>query len=84
MELVTLLGFLGAVLTTSCFVPQVVKIVMSRQTKDISLLMYVALVSGFSLWLAYGIILKNGPLILANSVSLTFALIILITKIRYG
>jgi len=84
MELVTLLGFLGAVLTTACFVPQVIKIIRSKQTKDISLLMYIALVTGFSLWLAYGIILKNGPLVLANSFSLTFALIILITKIRYG
>ncbi len=84
MELVTLLGFLGAVLTTACFVPQVIKIVRSKQTKDISLLMYIALVTGFSLWLVYGLILKDGPLVLANSFSLTFALIILITKIRYG
>ncbi len=66
MNWVTTIGIVAAVLTTSAFVPQAFKIIRMRQTKDLSLTMYIMMFTGQLCWLAYGIYLKDLPLILAN------------------
>jgi MtN3 and saliva related transmembrane protein len=77
------IGFLAATLTTVSFIPQALKIFRTRQTKDISLWMYISFVIGVSLWLVYGIIGHDWPIILANIVTLTLVIPILIFKIIY-
>jgi MtN3 and saliva related transmembrane protein len=52
--------------------------------KDVSLPMYILLVTGSVLWLSYGIMLKDTPLILANGVGLSFISLTFFMKIRYG
>jgi MtN3 and saliva related transmembrane protein len=81
---VTLLGLLAATLTTIAFVPQVVKTWRTRSTHDISLWMFSILVTGIVAWLAYGAIIGDLPLILANGVTLGLAGTILVFKIRNG
>jgi len=84
MELTTLVGVVAGILTTSSFVPQVVKTWKTRHTKDLSLFMFFMLLAGIALWLTYGIVRRDIPIILANGVSLMFVVIILSFKIRYG
>lgn len=81
---VTLLGLAAALLTTAAFVPQAVKIIRTRHTKDLSLWMYILLNIGLVLWLTYGFILRDPALILANGVTLLLTLTILILKIKNG
>ncbi len=83
-DAVTLLGLTAAFLTTLAFVPQAVKIIRTRHTKDLSLWMYVLLNIGLILWLAYGFILRDPALILANSITFILTFIILILKIKNG
>ena len=83
-EWTTLIGLIAAICTTSSFLPQVIKILRSKRAKDVSLLMYTILTTGLFLWLVYGFILKDLPLILANSISLTLSLCVLLLKIRHG
>lgn len=66
MNLVTTIGIVAAVLTTSAFVPQAFKTIRMRQTKDLSLTMYIMMFTGQLSWLIYGMYLKDFPLILAN------------------
>jgi MtN3 and saliva related transmembrane protein len=80
---VTGIGFAAAFLTTVGLLPQAIKAYKSKHTKDISLMMYVIMVAGISLWLVYGILNNDGPLIAANSVSLVFALFTLILKLKF-
>jgi MtN3 and saliva related transmembrane protein len=80
----TLIGLIAAICTTCSFLPQVIKIVRSKKTKDVSLLMYAILTTGLFLWLIYGFILHDFPLILANSISLTLSACVLLLKIRHG
>lgn len=80
----TLVGLIAAICTTSSFLPQVIKTLRSKRTKDISLLMYAILTTGLFLWLVYGFILKDFPLILANSISFSLAMCVLFLKIRHG
>ena len=78
------IGFLAAAFTTISYIPQVMKTLKTRETKDISLLMFVILSSGLFLWLVYGILLNDLPIIIANGITLVLASVVLFLKIRYG
>ena len=84
MDIVTLMGYVAGVCTTSAFLPQAIKIVKTKHTKDISLIMYSVLTTGVVLWCTYALINHDWPLALANGVTLFLAGWILILKIRYG
>jgi MtN3 and saliva related transmembrane protein len=77
-------GYAAAVLTTSSFIPQAVMTIRSRNTRGISLAMYVIFTLGVGLWLVYGIALESWPMILANTVTLGLAATILALKLRFG
>ena len=83
MEFITILGLVAATLTTSAFIPQLIKIWKSKSAKDVSLQMLITFCIGVSLWLIYGIYLQSLPVILANLLTLIFNLIILWLKIKY-
>jgi MtN3 and saliva related transmembrane protein len=84
MSKLTFLGLAAACCTTIAFVPQLVKTWKTRSTADISLGMFLVLVIGIILWLAYGMLLGDVPLIVANGITLVLAGIILVFKLRYG
>ena len=83
MDSVTLIGFAAATLTTVSFVPQVIRAWRSRSTRDISLPMFLVMALGIMLWLIYGAMIGNLPLIIANVVTLILVLMILFFKLRY-
>jgi MtN3 and saliva related transmembrane protein len=66
--MIELVGSAAAFLTTGAFFPQAIKTLRRRETAGLSLVMYLMLVSGVSLWLLYGIMLGSWPLILANAI----------------
>jgi MtN3 and saliva related transmembrane protein len=83
MDKIDVFGFIAALLTTSAFIPQVIKTLREKDTKSLSLPMYLILTSGLLLWLTYGIMIKDWALIIANSITGILALIILVAKIKY-
>jgi MtN3 and saliva related transmembrane protein len=80
----TWVGLLAAFCSTAAFLPQVIKTWRTRSTKDISLVMFTVLIIGILLWLTYGIIIQDIPLIVANAVTLVFAGTILFFKLKHG
>lgn len=84
MSWITLLGLVAAACTTLSFLPQALKIINTKETKGISLLMYVFLEFGLFLWLIYGFLIKSFPLMLANGLALMLSTVILILRIKYG
>lgn len=77
-------GYIAATLTTVAFVPQALKTLRTRDTRAISLGMYVVFALGLCFWLAYGIVRGSWPIILSNIVTLALALVILALKLRHG
>lgn len=75
---IELVGSAAALLTTGAFFPQAIKTIRRRETAGLSLVMYLMLVCGVSLWLFYGILLGSWPLILANAIVILPQLAILI------
>lgn len=77
MESTTLIGLLAAFCTTSAFIPQVVQILKTGNTDGISLMMYTIFTLGVSMWLVYGVIMEDLPMILANLITLILACMVL-------
>ena len=82
-SLTELIGVVAAMLTTISFVPQVWHSFKTRDVSGISLVMYSIFTVGIALWLAYGILLNAWPLIVANGITLTLAMAILLMKLRF-
>jgi MtN3 and saliva related transmembrane protein len=82
-KLTTAIGLLAAMGTTLSFLPQALKIIKTKDTKSISLSMYILFVSGVFLWLIYGVLRQDVPIIIANAVTLILASLILYFKIKY-
>jgi MtN3 and saliva related transmembrane protein len=83
MDLADILGYLAATLTTAAFVPQVWRTFRTKDVSGISLRMYSIFTAGIAVWLAYGIVLKETPMMVANSLSLLLACTVLGMKLRY-
>ncbi len=78
-----MIGYIAACMTTSAFIPQAWMTWKRKHAEGVSLGMYVILVSGIILWLAYGVLLHAWPIIIANAITLMLALFILTMKIIF-
>ena len=78
-----LIGYAAAALTTVSFVPQALLTVRTRDVAGVSLGMYATFTIGVGLWLIYGLHLGEWPIIVANAITLSLALVILVTKLRH-
>jgi MtN3 and saliva related transmembrane protein len=77
------IGVIAAALTTSAFLPQLIKVWRSKSAKDVSLGMFVVFTIGIALWLLYGVLRSDPVIIAANIVTFVLALAILILKVRF-
>ena len=82
--IVDLLGATGALLTTACWLPQVLKILREKEARALSLPAAGSFTLGIMLWLVYGIAINDWPLIGSNAVTLALMAPILTLKLRYG
>ena len=78
------LGYIAGTLTTLAFLPQALKAFRTKSTADMSLVMWLLLSTGVGCWLVYGILLRSGPIIVANAVTLIFSATILLLKLIHG
>ncbi|MGH8403400.1 MAG: SemiSWEET transporter, partial [Gammaproteobacteria bacterium] len=74
----------AATLTTISFLPQAYHSLRTRDTRSISLGMYMLFTLGVALWLVYGLLIHDLPVTLANGVTLVLTLVVLALKLRYG
>jgi MtN3 and saliva related transmembrane protein len=83
MDFITLIGLLAAFGTTFSFLPQAIKIIKTKNTEGISLSMYLMFTTGVFLWLIYGYMKNDIPIMVANAITLILASIILYLKMKY-
>jgi len=72
---VNILGIIAGFLTSISMIPQLIKVVKEKNVEDLSWVMILVLISGLSLWVWYGIIQKEWPIILSNA----FAVLVNVT-----
>jgi MtN3 and saliva related transmembrane protein len=83
MSAVEAVGYLAATLTTVAFVPQAVKVLKDRDTRSLSLGMYLIFTCGVLLWAVYGAFRRDWAIVTANVITSLLSIAILATKIRY-
>ncbi len=76
------IGFIAGFCTTIALLPQVMKILKTKSTKDISLPMYIISCTGIIIWLIYGYLNNSYALIIANTITLLLSLFIVIIKLK--
>ena len=76
------IGYVAAMCTTIAFIPQAIKVFKTKQTKDISIGMFLLMNIGLIFWTIYGIMIFSYPIIIANLLTLILALYILFMKIK--
>ena len=81
MDYINIIGLIAGTMGGISLFPQVLKVVKNKSTKDISREMFLLLAGSIFLWLVYGILSNNMPIIIANFFGLIQALIILFFKI---
>lgn len=83
MNTIQLLGLVAGACTTIAFLPQVIKTWKSRSAKDLSLSMFSIFCLGVTLWLVYGFMVQDIPVIAANLLTLMLASTLLFFKLRF-
>lgn len=78
-----IVGYLAAFLTTVAFAPQAYHSWKTRDLSGISLPMYSMFSAGVACWLIYGLLIGNAPIVVANSITLLLAAVVLILKIKH-
>lgn len=79
----SIMGTIAAICTTVGFVPQIIRGIKTRELKDVSPVMLGLLFVGVSLWLVYGIHLKNLIIALANGFTLLFIITIIYLRVSF-
>jgi MtN3 and saliva related transmembrane protein len=82
-DLVELIGLAAATLTTTAFIPQVLKIWRTKSAEDLSVSTFTLFFFGVALWLAYGLLTGSRPVILANGITLVLAFAVLALAYRF-
>lgn len=67
--MVSVIGGLAGILTTVAIIPQIVKAVKTKQVDDISPIFLSILIIGLGLWVVYGLMIRDFPIIITNGVS---------------
>ena len=84
MKPTDLFGIAAALFSIAAFVPQAYKILKTRETKDLSLPMWILQVIGFALWITYGLTSKQWPIVVPNVITFLLSCFILGMKLKKG
>ena len=83
MTNIDMLGMLAGTISAIVFLPQVIKTYRSKSAKDISVWMFSFATISVILWLIYGILINNGPVIYTNSCVLVLSVVMLYFKLKF-
>ena len=77
-------GYLAAILTTAAFLPQLIKTLKTKRAEDVSLITLIMFICGVGSWIIYGYKISSSPILIANIITLTLNLFILISKVYFS
>lgn len=75
---VNILGIVAGVLTSVSMIPQLIKVIKKKNVEDLSWVMISILICGLSLWVWYGILQNELPIILSNAFAVLVNLTLLV------
>jgi MtN3 and saliva related transmembrane protein len=83
MEFIELVGWIAGICTSTSLIPQLVKTVKKKTAEDVSVFMFIVMLTGNSLWIWYGFSKSDFPIIATNFISLSLNTVLIILKYKY-
>jgi MtN3 and saliva related transmembrane protein len=83
LNTVGVIGIVAGVFTSSSLIPQLIKIVKEKKVEDLSMGMFLSLLIGIILWVVYGILRDDWPIIITNGFSVLLNFLVLFFKFKY-
>ena len=77
-------GYFAAILTTTAFLPQLIKTIKTKKAEDVSLITLIMFICGVCSWIIYGYQISSTPIMTANLITFLLNFLILISKISYS
>jgi MtN3 and saliva related transmembrane protein len=84
MDSTQIVGIVAGILTASSLLPQVIKTLKEKKAAEVSKGMLITLMSGVALWIYYGILREDMPIIVTNCFSLMVNIAMMVLRIKYG
>jgi len=81
---VDIFGYFAAILTTSAFLPQLIKTLKTKKADDVSLTTLIMFITGVMSWIIYGYKISSTPILIANLITLILNVLILIFKVYFS
>jgi MtN3 and saliva related transmembrane protein len=81
--IIQVIGIVAGIFTALSLLPQLVKLLKTKKAEDISILYLITLFCGVALWILYGVLRQDLPIILTNIASLTLNVLIMVLGIKY-
>jgi MtN3 and saliva related transmembrane protein len=78
-----MVGIAASVLSAVSMVPQLIKILKEKDAENVSIVTLCVLLAGLSLWIWYGVLIKDPIIIISNAFSVLLNLVVLFSAIRY-
>ena len=83
MQITGVIGIIAGIFTSASLLPQLIKIIKEKKVEDLSVVMFVSLMIGLLLWVYYGLLRKDMPIIVTNSFSVLLNICILFFRFKY-
>lgn len=77
-------GYVAGICIATCFLPQTLRTIRSKNVRELSLTSYVIYCTGMVCWVFYGVYLHSVQMVLFNLISLCFAGTVLFMIVKYG
>jgi len=83
MEFIEILGLVAGACTSGSLIPQVVNTVRKKKAQDVSIFMFIVMLTGNALWIVYGFSKSEIPIIITNALALSLNITMLVLKFKY-
>jgi MtN3 and saliva related transmembrane protein len=83
MEFIEILGLVAGICTSSSIIPQLVKTIKEKKAEDVSVFMFIVMLTGNALWVYYGFDKSDFPIIATNFLALGLNIAMLFCKFKY-
>ena len=84
MTILDVIAWLGVILISLLFVPQIIKILKTKKTEDISIITCIFNVVGSCCMVIHGIDIQSMQMITVNTISVLTGIILSTLKVHYG
>ena len=83
MEFIDILGIVAGICTSSSILPQIVTTLKKKKAGEVSIFMFIVMMTGNALWIYYGITKSDIAIITTNIFAVSLNIVMLVLKYRY-